>query len=315
MSGTWLKDQADAYLALRRSLGFKLDSFGFLLSAMVAYFDAEGWDAVTVDRCAKWARDTARPVADATIAHRIRVARCFARHLAAADPSHQAPPTDVCAAPDVRRVPRILTADEISRLVAHARWLRNDLAATVYPVLIQLAWVSGARRGELLGLDDADIDHTARLAHVNDAKFGKTRDLVLHPTTCEALNRYTQHRDELAPDRPSGALFVNTLGSRLGPDSVERTFKLLVAAASLGTAPGGGPIHFHDVRHSFIVGAITRWHRDNLDVQSLLPVLSTFVGHRDPASSYWYLTGTAELLGLVKDRLETFESSMKGAGL
>ena len=313
MSGESLKDQAEAYLALRRSLGFKLDSFGVVLSAMVAYFGANGWEVVTVDRCAQWARDTAQPVAGATIAYRIRVARCFARHLAAADPSHQVPPTDVCAAPTVRRVPRILTADEIGRLVAHAQWLRNDLAAVVYPVLIQLAWVTGARRGELLALNDTDIDHAARLAHINDAKFGKTRDLVLRPTTCQALKRYTEHRDKLACDRPSGALFVNTLGGRLGPGSVEKTFKRLVAAAGLGTAPGGGPIHFHDVRHSFIVGAITRWHQEKLDVQALLPVLSTFVGHRDPASSYWYLTGTAELLDRVKDRLEAFETTMVGA--
>jgi integrase len=309
-----LADQAGEYVALRRSLGFKLGSFGVVLSALATYFDARGWDVITIDRCTQWARDTARPVADATIAHRMRVARCFARHMAARDPSHQVPPTDICATPAVRRVPRVLTSDDISRLAAHARWLRDDLAAAVYPALIQLAWVSGARRGELLALDDCDIDHDARVAHITDAKFGKTRDLVLHPTTCQALEQYAGRRDQLAPARPCGALFVNTLGGRLGPDSVERTFKRLVAAAGLGTAPGGGPIHFHDVRHSFIVGTISRWHAENLDVQPLLPVLSTFVGHRDPASSYWYLTGTPELLGRVKDRLEAFEAAMAGAG-
>lgn len=314
MSKSFLADQADEYVALRRSLGFKLDSFAVVLSAMTAYFDSNGWDVITTDRCAQWARDTARRVADATIAHRMRVARCFARHMAARDPSHQVPPTDVCAAAEVRRVPQVLDVGEIDRLVAHARWLRNDLAAVVYPTLIQLAWVSGARRGELLALDDTDIDQDAAVAHITDAKFGKLRDVVLHPTTCQALERYQEHRDQLVPRRATGALFVNTLGSRLGADSVERTFKRLVAAAALGTAPGGSPIHFHDVRHSFIVGAISRWHAENLDVQSLLPVLSTFVGHRDPASSYWYLTGTAELLGRVKDRLEAFETSQRGAG-
>jgi integrase len=313
VNGQSLKDQADAYVALRRSLGFKLDSFATVLSAMAAYFSANGWDTITVDRCAKWARDTTRPVKQATVAYRIRVARCFARHMASLDPSHQEPPTDVCAAPVARRVPRVLTAAEVGRLVAHAAWLRHDLAAVVYPALIQLAWVTGARRGELLALDDAHIDHAERVAHITDAKFGKRRDVALHPTTCQALERYQEHRDRLAPRKAAGALFVNTLGARLGADSVERTFHSLVAAAALGTAPGGGPIHFHDLRHSLIVNTITRWHEDGLDAQGLLPVLSTFAGHRDPASTYWYVTGTAELLGRVKDRLETFEAAAKEA--
>jgi integrase len=313
VSGQGLNDQAGAYLALRRNLGFKLDSFAVVLSSLVAYFESNGWETLTESRCAQWARDTSRPVKPATVAYRIRVARCFARHLAAVDPSHQAPLNDVCAAPTLRRVPRIMTAGEIGRLAAHAAWLRNDLASLVYPVLIQLAWATGARRGELLALDDADIDHDARVARIADAKFGKRRDLVLHPTTCEALKQYAERRDQAAPARPTGALFVNTLGRRLGADSVERTFRDLVAAAALGTAPGGGPIHFHDVRHSFIVGAISRWHAENLDVQPLLPVLSTFVGHRDIASTYWYVTGTPELLGRVKDRLESFEADQAGA--
>ncbi|MDR2253445.1 MAG: tyrosine-type recombinase/integrase [Bifidobacteriaceae bacterium] len=313
MSGPTLREQAAAYVALRRSLGFKLDSFAFELDAMVNYFETNGWDAVTPDRCAKWARETARPVKDATVAYRMRVARCFARHMAAVDPSCRVPRSDALRFPVSRRTPRVLTAREVEALAAHATWLRDDLPAVVYPVLIRLAWVTGARRGELLALDDSDIDLAGRVAHIKDAKFGKTRDVPLHPTTCQALERYKSRRDDLRPDRPTAALLVNTLGRRLGASSVERTFRALVAAAALGTAPGGGRIHFHDLRHSMIVGTITRWHQDRADTQALLPELSTFVGHRDPASTYWYVTGTAELLGRVKDRLEAFEAAGQGA--
>jgi integrase len=314
VSGPTLRDQGAAYVALRRSLGFKLDSFAFVLDAMVSYFDKNGWDTVRPDRCAKWAADTAQPVLDATISYRMRVARCFARHLAAFDPSHQAPPLDALRFPVNRRTPRVLTEREVEALAAHAQWLRDDLAATVYPVLIRLAWVTGARRGELLALDDADIDLVGRVAHIKDAKFGKARDVPLHPTTCRALMEYSRRRDELRPDRPTGAFWVNTLGRRLGPSSVERTFRALVAAAALGAAPGGGRIHFHDLRHSMIVNTISVWHKDRADAQALLPALSTFVGHRDPASTHWYVTGTAELLSHVKDRLEAFEATAAEAG-
>jgi len=38
------------------------------------------------------------------------------------------------------------------------------------------------------------------------------------------------------------------------------------------------------------------WYRDGQDVQVRLPLLSTWLGHVDPASTYWYLHAVPELL-------------------
>jgi hypothetical protein len=38
------------------------------------------------------------------------------------------------------------------------------------------------------------------------------------------------------------------------------------------------------------------WYRDGHDVQARLPLLSTWLGHVDPASTYWYLHAVPELL-------------------
>jgi hypothetical protein len=48
------------------------------------------------------------------------------------------------------------------------------------------------------------------------------------------------------------------------------------------------------------------WHADGLDVQARLPVLSTYLGHVDPSSTYWYLQAVPELMTVVADRLERF---------
>lgn len=47
------------------------------------------------------------------------------------------------------------------------------------------------------------------------------------------------------------------------------------------------------------------WYRDGLDVQARLPLLSTWLGHVDPTSTYWYLHAVPELLAHATDRLET----------
>ncbi|BDE14455.1 hypothetical protein MKCMC460_33150 [Mycobacterium sp. 20KCMC460] len=46
------------------------------------------------------------------------------------------------------------------------------------------------------------------------------------------------------------------------------------------------------------------WYRDGHDVQARLPLLSTWLGHVDPASTYWYLQAVPELLTLAADRLD-----------
>jgi hypothetical protein len=35
-----------------------------------------------------------------------------------------------------------------------------------------------------------------------------------------------------------------------------------------------------------------------------MAILSTYLGHVDPANTYWYLSAAPELLGLAGDRLE-----------
>jgi hypothetical protein len=52
------------------------------------------------------------------------------------------------------------------------------------------------------------------------------------------------------------------------------------------------------------VTTLIRWHRTGRDVQALLPALSAQLGHVDPASTYWYLTGVPELLALANQRIQ-----------
>jgi len=60
----------------------------------------------------------------------------------------------------------------------------------------------------------------------------------------------------------------------------------------------------HDLRHSFAVRTLLDWHAAGRDVQSQLPLLSTYLGHVEPATTFYYLSAAPELLALVARRLE-----------
>jgi integrase/recombinase XerD len=70
-----------------------------------------------------------------------------------------------------------------------------------------------------------------------------------------------------------------------------------------GSSPGRWP-RAHDLRHTFAVKTLLGWYRNGHDVAAKLPLLSTYLGHVDPAATYWYLSAAPELLGLAAHRLE-----------
>lgn len=97
---------------------------------------------------------------------------------------------------------------------------------------------------------------------------------------------------------------ISTRGTRLDVDNISHTFAALVDAAEIAAPPGRRRPRMHDLRHSFAVATLLEFYRDGGDVQARLPVLSTWLGHVDPKSTYWYLQAVPELLALAAGRLE-----------
>ncbi len=59
----------------------------------------------------------------------------------------------------------------------------------------------------------------------------------------------------------------------------------------------------HGLHHSFAVNTLIDLQREGVDVASRLTVLSTYLGHVDPVSTYWYLTTVPELMQVAAERL------------
>jgi integrase/recombinase XerD len=93
-----LRQTAEEYLAMRRSLGYKLQPQGRLLLDFVDYLQHTGAPTITAETALAWAT---QPVGAAPIwwNRRLSVVRCFARHLQTLDPACQVPPTDLLPAP------------------------------------------------------------------------------------------------------------------------------------------------------------------------------------------------------------------------
>lgn len=304
---TALADHADQYLRVRRALGHKLDDAHRLLPRFVAYLDAIGAETVTVESALAWARRPDADPASSVWMRQMTVARGFARHMAGVDPTTEIPPLGLVTFRQHRRPPFIYSEGDIAALMAHARrTIPTPLRAATMQTLIGLLAATGMRVGEVIRLERPDVVWDDALIVVRDSKFGKSRLVPLHPSTIAALAAYAEQRDGLQPHPRSPTFFVSTVGTALWYCDVCHTFRKLVDTTGIGAGAARRP-RIHDVRHSFAVRTLVEWYRDGHDVQARLPRLATFLGHRDPTSTYWYLSAVPELLSLAAARLEATE--------
>lgn len=297
---TDLHAAADAYLTQRRSFGHKMDQAGGLLHQFIDHIQDHGGRVTTV-AALEWA--TLPTTATAWWwRQRLSVVRGFARYLHADDPSVEVPPPGLIPARPPRATPHIYSDADIAALLAAAGRLRSPLRQATYQTLIGLLAATGMRPGEAIALDDADVDLAEGLIVVRHAKFDKTRLLVVHPTTVSALRDYRRVREQHQPQPATSGFLVSTVGTRLFYPNVSSLFRRLTREVGLSETDSGPRLH--DFRHSWAVRWLVDWHRDGVDVGPRLAGLSTYLGHTNPAGSYWYLTGTRELLELAAQRLQ-----------
>lgn len=299
-----LLDQANEYLQLRRALGHKLDEAHRLLPNFVAYLDAIGAQTVTIDAALVWAQRPDADPASSVWARRMTVARSFARHMAGVDLHTEIPPVGLVTYRQRWRPPFIYSAADIAALMSHARrTIPTPLRAATVETLIGLLGATGMRVGEAIRFEGDELDTTEGVIIVRHSKFGKSRLVPLHASTVDALCSYAEKRDRLMPRPESPTFFISTAGTRLLYADFGKAFRRLLQATGVG-AGAPHPPRIHDMRHSFAVHTLARWYRAGEDVGALLPRLATYLGHRDPCSTYWYLSAAPELLALAAGRLE-----------
>jgi integrase/recombinase XerD len=291
------------YLRIRRRLGFEMPQDDRLLQGFVEFLERVDAQRITTELALMWARLPAD-------AHphrwrqRLSVARGFARHLATINPESEVPSKDLLPGHRPRIAPHIYTDEEIAALMAAARGLRPRLRATRHETLIGLLAVTGMRPGEALALDRQDVDLRHGVLHVRAGKQKRQREVPLHQSTIGALREYASQRDARFPTPSTPAFLISARGRRVARQELNQTFTKLVRQVGLEARGARGRPRPHDLRHTLAVRTLLDWLHAGEDIDRRMPLLSTYLGHVDPASTYWYLEAVPELLELISRRLE-----------
>ncbi|MCX7839056.1 MAG: tyrosine-type recombinase/integrase [Anaerolineae bacterium] len=198
----------------------------------------------------------------ATIARKIAVLKTFFHFLTErAYVEHD--PTETLGSPKiVKQPPRVLSAEEIERLVA-APMTNNTPKGWRDVAILEVLRATGARVSELVALNVDDVDLVAQTIRVG--QVGKQRVIPLPQRTFDALTRYLERaRPELAGAADTRALFINPRGKRLTRQGLWLILKEYVQQAGIPM-----PVSPHALRHAFAVRLLSE-NKDLAKVQRML---------------------------------------------
>jgi integrase len=289
-----LSGDVDRYIALRRTLGYKLRKSERHLQAFAHYATSRGETHVRTATIVAWV-SAAGPTQEAR-AERFSNLALFARFLHAEDPRHEVPARNPFAFRKTRPVPYIYTPDEIARILEAAGQLRhqrpNPLRRELYITMFGLIAATGLRISEAIALRVEDVRHDWVL-HIRETKFRKSRLVPLHPTVVDALGCYLERRRRIVAD--SDYLFPSVQHRALCPATVNYTFGCVLRRANIAPSRKHQP-RIHDLRHTFATRVLEQCGADRGEITRHFVALSTYLGHVNIQNTYWYLQATPEMM-------------------
>lgn len=301
----------ELYLVTRRSFGFALIKDGFELRGFVRYAKQIGHTGpLTAQLAIQWARQP-QQAALFYWASRLDIVRRFACFWRAYEPRTEIPPRGFFGPTFRRRAVHVYTRQEVLTLLNAAADAGqvHPLRGETFRALLGLLDCTGLRIGEALSLCGQDIDWSAGILTIRHAKYGHARLIPVQTSTLEMLRRYQTLRDKAIRPRLAPKFFVTIRGQPLGYTGVSAVFRGL--CRRLGWTQEPVP-RLHDLRHTFAVRTLLAWYRSGEPVESKLWTLSTYLGHRHLADTYWYLSAVPELMELCQKRFAAAQAWASG---
>jgi integrase/recombinase XerC len=253
-----------------------------------------------------------RRLEKASIARRLASLRTFFKFCVREKFTMQNPARLVATPKLPKRVPRVLTAEELNgfldsigssgaaqkpRRARHATARSQEEAKLILKrdrAILELLYASGLRVSEVVGLDLGDIDRRGQMLRVL-GKGRKQRVVPFGAKAQAALEAYWPVRDEIlahprlktkpAPE----AVFLNHLGGRLTDRSVHALVRKYARLANVNW-----DLHPHSLRHAFATHLLA----DGADLRAIQELL----GHVSLSTTQRYTQASVKHLMDVYDK-------------
>ena len=208
--------------------------------------------------------------APTSVSRVIASTRNFYRYLCGKKMCELNPVEKVHALKSERKLPQILTGEEIKLLLAQPSGM--EFKGKRDKAMLELLYATGIRVTELVSLNINDIN--LDVGYIVCRRQTKERVIPIYPRATEALRDYIRQERTYLDDEPD-ALFINTNGTRLTRQGFWKIIKAYKEKAGISK-----DITPHTLRHSFAAHLL----ENGADIKSLQEML----GHADVSSTQIY---------------------------
>ncbi len=303
---TSMQERVTSYLRARRSVGYSLNVEGAQLQRFACFADQRRHQGhITLNLAVAWANSSQKSHQIGR-ARRLEVVRSLARYCAIFEPETEIPPLHFLGPAHRRLTPHIYNDREIAQLLDMADGLRpkQGLRPATMQCLLGLLASTGLRISEALRLSRNDVDLHQGILLVRKTKFRKSRYVPMHPMVCDAILNYADFRDQRLPVVQNSSFFLLDDGSALRYRQALYAFQQIRAQLGWDACTIGRKPRLYDLRHTFVCRRLLAWYEEGADMDRMIPLLSTYLGHAKVSGTYWYLTGIPALMAIVAARFE-----------
>ncbi len=300
-------DHIANFIELKRRMGYQFKNQAAVLLHFDYYLYEMNYQGLLTQELALNFATSSIRMSKNECARKYQVIRQFSDYLAVFIQDTPSLRPDVLMQTKGHAPAHIYSDEEITRLMNGARRVSriNPLRNVTLHTIVGLTASTGLRISEVVKLNRADVDLETGILTIRRSKFQKDRLVPVHQTTLNVLRDYVPLRDARFPRPATPAFFISMWGGRFCTNTLSQAFRNLACSVGVRNAIGLGP-RFHDLRHTFAVRRLVAWYREGKEVQAMLPFLATYMGHVHYRDTAYYLTATAELLGLAAEKYDAF---------
>lgn len=189
---------------------------------------------------------------------------------------------------------------------------RSPIRHLIMPEVFRLLYCCGMRVSEVIRLKFSDVNLATGILSIFETKFNKDRLVPMAPTMTVRLRKYVSI---LGEGDSSSVFFPKVDGMPYSKGTIYYFFRQLLWKCNIPHGGRGKGPRLHDLRHAFAIHRLESWYRQGVDLSVKLPLLATYMGHKNLVSTQWYLRLTPEIFPNIVKQLEQFAGHVIPRGL
>ena len=245
-------------------------------------------DCLTEPLALSWIKDAG--AATGVIISRIAFERGFAAYLNAVGKTAYVLPERFASGRSIF-VPYIFTDNELAMLFQEIdayQYPMEPFRPVLLSAYFRLTYTCGLRPNEGRTLKKQDVDLRTGEVRILNTKMQKSRVVVMSNDMLSMAKTYATLRDVACPN--SEYFFPSSNGNPYTSRWIQGKFKRFFARANPGIPKEFLPsVRVYDLRHRFATAVLNRWLDEKKDIQSRLPYLRTYMGHKDLEATAYYI--------------------------